>query len=366
MYRHCTFCAADLGTNEVLEPFPVGRRLAFDGARGRLWVICRSCERWNLTPLEERWEAVEEAERIFRDTPLRVSTEQVGLARHREGLDLVRIGEPLRPEFAAWRYGDQFGRRRRRFAIQAAVGVGVVGGVAAGSLALVGGAAVLTFGSQAFQLANLVYTAMQPRIRVPLDSGETLEIDANVVGGGKIRPGPGGDLPGAHVFAGVHDEGASWSLTVDTRQGPRILTGSDAVRTLRAVLPKVNAAGARQANVRSAVMELEEAGGPEAYFAQVEYRARRLGWGYSAIQSLPAPLRLALEMAAHEDAERVALEGELAWLETAWREAEELAAISDALTLPERVRIRFDELKARHGRKPADPESRVDAATGGA
>jgi hypothetical protein len=80
MYRHCLFCARDLGSNDVIEAFTVGRRLAFDPARGRLWVLCRNCERWNLTPLEERWEALEEAEKIYRDTPLRASTEQIGLA----------------------------------------------------------------------------------------------------------------------------------------------------------------------------------------------------------------------------------------------------------------------------------------------
>ena len=106
------FCNRPLGANEVVESFPVGRRLAFDSARGRLWVVCHSCERWNLTPLEERWEAVETCERLFRGTRIRTSTENIGLARHREGLELVRIGRPLRPEFAAWRYGDQFGRRR--------------------------------------------------------------------------------------------------------------------------------------------------------------------------------------------------------------------------------------------------------------
>ena len=67
-------------------------------------------------------------------------------------------------------------------------------------------------------------------------------------------------------------------------------------------------------------------------------------------------------MAAPEDAEPVALEGKRAWLEEAWREAEELAAISDALTLPERVRIRFDELRARReGKKGTRPGG--DAAT---
>ena len=112
MYTTCMFCNRPLGSNEVVEHFPVGRRLAFDAARGRLWVVCRKCERWNLSPIEERWEAVETCERLFQETRVRVSTEHVGLAKHAEGLVLVRIGEPMREEFAAWCYGDQFGRRR--------------------------------------------------------------------------------------------------------------------------------------------------------------------------------------------------------------------------------------------------------------
>ena len=39
-------------------------------------------------------------------------------------------------------------------------------------------------------------------------------------------------------------------------------------------------------------------------------------------------------MALHEDTERVALEGELAVLEAAWREAEEIASIADNLLTP--------------------------------
>src|SRR3954470_11942404 len=129
MYSTCLFCKSDLGANEAIEHFPVGRRLAFDGAKGRLWVVCRKCERWNLTPLEERWEAIEECERLFVDTRLRVSTDNIGLARLREGLELVRIGSALRPEMAAWRYGDQFGRRRTRHLLLTGAGVAVAGGL---------------------------------------------------------------------------------------------------------------------------------------------------------------------------------------------------------------------------------------------
>lgn len=105
MYGTCLFCNRALGSNAVLPTFPLGRRLAFDPERGRLWVVCTNCDRWNLAPIEERWEAVEECERLFRATRLRYSTGNVGLAQLRSGVDLVRIGRALRPEIAAWRYG---------------------------------------------------------------------------------------------------------------------------------------------------------------------------------------------------------------------------------------------------------------------
>ena len=155
MYSTCLFCKRNLGANEAIEQFPIGRRLAFDGAKGRLWVVCRKCERWNLTPLEERWEAIEECERSFRETKLRVSTDEIGLARLGEGLELVRIGKPLRPEFAAWRYGDQFGRRRRKNIILCSVGF-----AGAVTIPFVGPALGLSlggFGGLIFRGANASY-----------------------------------------------------------------------------------------------------------------------------------------------------------------------------------------------------------------
>jgi len=128
MYSTCLFCAQRLGGNEVLEHFPVGRRLAFDPAKGRLWVVCRSCERGNLSPLETRWEAIEEADRAYRSARLRVSTDNIGLAQLSEGLELVRVGTPPQAELVAWRYGDQFGRRHRRYvALASLAGVGMFG-----------------------------------------------------------------------------------------------------------------------------------------------------------------------------------------------------------------------------------------------
>ena len=107
MYSTCLYCHGRLGQNDVVESFPVGRRLAFDAVRGRLWVICRHCDNWNLSPLEQRWEAVEECERAYRATHIRVSTDNIGLAQPHWGFELVRIGAALRPEIAAWRYGTK-------------------------------------------------------------------------------------------------------------------------------------------------------------------------------------------------------------------------------------------------------------------
>ncbi len=112
VYSTCLHCTRDLGRNDVLETLPIGRRVAFDAGQGRLWVVCRSCAKWNLVPFDTRLETIDACERIFRDTRTRFSTDHIGLARARDGMDLVRIGAPQRPEFASWRYGAQYKRRR--------------------------------------------------------------------------------------------------------------------------------------------------------------------------------------------------------------------------------------------------------------
>jgi hypothetical protein len=72
----------------------------------------------------------------------------------------------------------------------------------------------------------------------------------------------------------------------------------------------------------------------------------RKGKGLSSlIVSMPTEQRLALEMALHEDDERQALEGELSVLEARWKEAEEIAAISDGMFVPAGITERMRELK---------------------
>ena len=319
MYSTCLFCNRDLGSNEVLEEFPVGRRIAFDAGKGRLWVLCRGCERWNLSPLEERWEAIETAERLFRDSRLRVSTENIGLARLREGLELVRVGRPQRPEMAAWRYGDRFGRRRRRAITTATLGLGAFGAVIAGGTAV--GLSIGGFAGFSGMLMDRIIHGSPDRVvtHVKGPDGKSTVVRRQDVA--KMRM-LSGERPG------------SWGLRLKMKKRTIEVWDQDALRAAAGVLPPLNRFAGAPKHVRSAVDFLEDAGGPDATFLAAARIARESD---RTVDRLPYEVRLAMEMAAHEEAERRALEGELAELEQAWREAEEIAAISDRLLIPESV-----------------------------
>ena len=339
MYTTCLFCNSDLGRNEVIEHFPVGRRLAFDAAKGRLWVVCKKCERWNLTPLEERWEAIEEAERLFSQTKLRVSTDNIGLAKLREGLVLVRIGSALRPEMAAWRYGDQFGRRRNKHLLLTGAGVAAVAGLVV--LGPVTGV-IAGGGWGSWQIVSNLYNAYQngrvrARLRVP-GSDEVISIRKKRL----------------HKISIVRVDN-SWGLRVPRgkkdREEPTIFTGESALRAASKILPAVNERGAAQKDVATAVDLVASSDDANKLFARYAGFARyapKLGEGTGhVINSLPQEVRLAMEMATHEEQERRALEGELAILEAAWREAEEVAKIADDMFLPDDTNERLEEIRKR-------------------
>ncbi len=347
MFSTCIFCNKPLGRNEAIEHFPVGERLAFDAARGRLWVVCRACERWNLSPLDDRWEAIEEAERFYRDTRKRVSTDNIGLAKLRDGTTLVRIGEPQRPEFAAWRYGDQFGRRRNRALLIAGAGVAALGAaVAAPALA---GMSMGGMGWMYYQMGrSIVYG----------------RADGVVA---KVRTNHHGivDVRRRHLAESNLGRAKDGSLQLDLRfkNGSEVFTGPEAERVAAIVVPKLNRFGGKKQVVGDAVDDIEHQGGSEKYLAYLSSFAPQLmtsmTWGVSAskakrrqqqfnkygLYSLPERYRLALEMALHEESERRAMEGELAELELAWREAEEIAGISDNLLVPESVDEQFRKMK---------------------
>src|SRR6266576_1577115 len=73
MYTTCAFCNAKLDGDGGPSGLGVGRRIAFDEWKGRLWVICPKCARWNLTPLDDRLERIETVARAAHDARLRLA-----------------------------------------------------------------------------------------------------------------------------------------------------------------------------------------------------------------------------------------------------------------------------------------------------
>lgn len=353
MYTRCPACSRGLGRNQVLEPFPVGTRVAFDPFKGRLWVLCEACRSWNLVPFLERWEAVEAAERAFAEATVGASTEHVALARAADGTRLIRVGRVERRELAAWRYGERLGSRWRRV-WRRGLAWGVCGGVAG-------------LGLGAF------FPAI-PGVLLPLVMG--VPVTASGLHEWFVRPraprlpagGGAGAVSGEWGQYGIRlveapDEAEGWRLLVPRPNGePLALAGGDAMSLLRRILPRVNWWTGTRAQVDNAVNEVvrlgsperiilasaQELAGPDAFqpygkptWALVRARPRHLLAGGHPV------LRLALEIAVNEETERRALEGEVRLLEREWREAEALAAISDDLLLPGAIRRRLRELKGR-------------------
>jgi len=344
VYKTCIYCNRFLGANETVENFPVGRRLAFDQEKGRLWVICERCRRWNLSPLDERWEAIEECERQFYDTPKSYSTDNIGLAHLGEGLELVRIGKPQRREFAAWRYGREFWQRRVKNIVATAVQV-VIGGIT-----VIAGA----------NLLPLIIGLRQSRIVARVRDGE----------GGRLFITPQ-EAKRLKLYRDGNPEGFALDVTYRPEQkrlllwhrgaGKRrqaVLTGPTAIRAAGHILPAINEFGGTDSQVRKAVAMIEDARGPERLFASIATEKgalvpdRIFDRDATELAKMDANVRLALEMAAHEESERRALEGELLLLEEAWREAEEIASIADSLLIPREI----EEWIAKHRRGGREKE----------
>jgi hypothetical protein len=328
MYRSCIFCSAPLGSNESIERFPVGRSLAFDAEKGRLWAVCGKCARWNLAPIEERWEAIEDAERLFRDTRLRVQSENIGLATLRDGTRLIRVGQALPGELAVWRYGKMLLRRHTAYRTAAGIGVAIGVGLPTAVMAslavgLTGAAAALGTAAFALSLWDAAPPRMQSRSFLPytgvaVDADNLREARFALTSWSEVSVA----LPG-------HDEDDARLVDGDCRGGWLIPSAEYARMLLRRGMVQLNARGAPGNRVAMAV-GLLAAGGSEAFLRRAaEERAPLVD---AALDGRERDARmLAAEMAVHEELEREALDGELSALEAAWREAEEIAGIADQL-----------------------------------
>lgn len=318
----CIFCHGVLPPNEALEHFPLGRRIAFDPHRGRLWAVCPSCHRWNLAPFEDRWEALEELEKAGVDLGrVLATTENIALIQA-HGVELVRVGKARLAEEAWWRYGSQMMRRRTRARIlnwtEQATVVGAAIATGGAFYLLMGGSSINNllrwrrFGSTAWRgdvrcvrcgssLDQLSFKAAR-RLHLARDGQEELALHLQCR---RCR------------FLG--------------RGGEFQLEGAPARNLLRRVITYSHFEGASEKRVRSATDYIDARGAPGAVTRELMTSGLRLD---ALLDRHRRTQAVALEIALNEENERALLEMELKELEARWREEEEIAAIVDGQLTP--------------------------------
>jgi hypothetical protein len=120
-----------------------------------------------------------------------------------------------------------------------------------------------------------------------------------------------------------------------------LVAPAEAEMVARRIMPVVNHAGGDDDMVRGASKLHEQWEGKigDTVARLVDFRKRPM-----TLAGEPH-LSLAFEMSVFEEQEQRWLQSELYLLKGAWREAERLAAISDALTIPAWIEARMERLK---------------------
>jgi hypothetical protein len=246
----------------------------------------------------------------------------------------VRIGQPLRPEFTAWRYGEHLRRRRRKFML------GFTGSVLmapammfalpsvftslTSPLAGVAGLMPLA-GIQGMQL----WSAMRDRSRragvLRLPDGALVPLFARHAARTQIGATRDGDWD---VTVHYRDRAQNFGPLTDVTR-PLRLHGAEARRVARDVISHVNGIGGSRLDIHEAVKAIDETGHESVLLKRIAERATKY-------TDVPPPLSstLALEMLLHEEDERRAMAGELGDLYARWEEAERIAKIADGDLTP--------------------------------
>src|SRR5574341_1432280 len=342
MYSTCAFCGGPFAGNGEPSGLGVGRRLAFDSGRGRLWVVCGKCARWNLAPLEERWEAIEVLEREAATGRLRAHTSQISLIAL-ERLELVRVGRPPLLESAVWRIGEHARVRRFERLMYSLAGAGVGIAATAALAMLIGGTGSPALVTTGMRLGNDLYVSKVGKQRLALEEaplcdrcGRVLSLTAKDMEIARLQRDSQGELgllvSCPHCLANV-----------------TLLTGDEAAASFRKGLTFLRLAdekkhpttfrGARTRFVSDAVSLVERAGGTDRFLTKT-VRDEPLLSNLSPIQ------RGALEIAFEE--RDTALE-----LERQWWEAEEIAEIADGtLSTSAQLEEELRRLKRRQDNQP--------------
>jgi hypothetical protein len=142
-----------------------------------------------------------------------------------------------------------------------------------------------------------------------------------------------------------------WSSGFSTGGGETLVyQDEDAMEVAGKLMARANRSGGNKQTIDQAVKRIESVGDPESFLDEAVRESERLRREKAggnpkklakatagSLAKLPKDIRLAIEMATHEESERRAMEGELEILEEAWKRAEEIAGIADSLLLPTEV-----------------------------
>jgi len=334
MWHHCTVCSADLGENSEVEHFPVSERIAYDPERGRLWAICHRCDRWNLSPLEDRWEALEDLEKLWERTTVRVSSESMALARTLGGMWIVRVGDKGGgDEFAFWRWGrDGKWLTKSRRPLHWGW---LAGGVAGAGLTAMAPIAAPILGAVALKTYFALSTTEDFNTALVIDGdGRADRIAKNELRNLGLTPRDD-DLGWSIQMQRMMDANgrpvSNWNDPNYETVGYVEYTGAAALQIARRALPIVNRRRFSDRRIVEALKEIEGAPSTAEFLPHVASQKPR----WVALKYYPESLRLGIEMALFQQREREAMEGQLERLEAEWEEAERLAAISDSLLPPD-------------------------------
>lgn len=328
MFTRCLFCHKPFSENGTLGHLPRGRRLAYDPQRGRLWVVCEGCHRWNLTPIEHRAEALWELERLARDRAHPVAHTANVTLLDAEPLILVRVGKAGLTEQAWWRYGKELRRRRSTFQ-------------SAGSKLT-----AYTFGALAYLGETVGLTDLDWSITwddTPMADILRWRRFGWAAWWGSV------ECPHCHSILRALRFDTSWWIYPLWRDGGRLavgvpcprcdpwtpdkvytLEGTQAENVLRRVLAYIHISGAGERTIRSAAQAIEHAGSVGTYVKDLTDDRMSL-WKMGSTRSI------ALEIALNESVEQRMLDLEVRALELLWKQEEELARIIDEELTPRRL-----------------------------
>jgi hypothetical protein len=350
LFSRCLFCHKQFPENGRFVHFPVGRRIAYDPEKGRLWAVCDRCHRWTLWPLEDRHEALYELERAARDHAKPVAhTENITLLQLPHVL-LVRVGNAGLAEQAWWRYGKELQNRKRSFdsptsrltayTFGAMHLVGEVIGLADPDVDITWDDTPI---ADILRWRRFGWAAWYGRVKCPFCESSLRALRYDMSWWVYPLTSPDGRLQVGVPCQRCDPWTPAHVYTID---------GREAELVLRRCLAYQNITGATERTVKDAARAIEEAGSA-GDFALDSIERRECLWKMGRTRTI------ALEIAVSEGYEKRMLSMEARALEFLWKQEEELARIIDEdLTPRHQLADHLRRLPIRLGarRRPPRPE----------